>query len=248
MIQFNIQVLSDSAAVASEAAERIVAAADRAVESKGIFTIALAGGSTPKALYELLANETYHSRIDWTKVEIFFGDERCVPPGHAESNYRMAKDAMLCPVSIPPKNVHRMRGELDPEQAARNYSRMLKEKFGDGGLDLILLGMGDDGHTASLFPHTQALNETQHRCAANYVEKLSTWRITLTASFINRSKEILILVSGAAKAERLREVLEGPRDPLRLPIQLIHPSGGTLTWLVDDAAARFVGRPAKQSN
>jgi len=130
-----------------------------------------------------------------------------------------------------------MAGELDANEAARQYGQMLKEKFADDGLDLILLGMGDDGHTASLFPGTAALSETKHRAVGNYVEKLKTWRITLTAPFINRAGEILILVSGASKAQRLAEVLEGSRDPQRLPIQLINPASGRLAWLVDAAAA-----------
>jgi 6-phosphogluconolactonase len=138
-----------------------------------------------------------------------------------------------------------MHGELDANEAARQYGQMLKEKFpstgsgqvADGGLDMILLGMGDDGHTASLFPGTAALNETKHRAVGNYVEKLKTWRITLTAPFINRAKEVLVLVSGASKAKRLAEVLEGPRDPQRLPIQLINPAPGRIVWLVDAAAA-----------
>ena len=236
-----IKVVPDAAEIARAAVERIVAAANRAAEEGRTFSIALAGGSTPKALYELLATDAYKSRIVWPRVEVFFGDERTVPPDHKDSNYRMAREALLSKVPVPGDNVYRMAGERDPNTAAKEYGQMLKEKFGDGGIDLVLLGMGDDGHTASLFPETEALNETKHRCVANYVPKLNTWRLTLTAPFINRSAQVILLVSGASKAQRLQEVLEGAPDPRRLPVQLIKPASGRLTWLVDAAAAGMTG-------
>jgi 6-phosphogluconolactonase len=236
MVAPEIHVLPDPAAVVLEATRRIVAAA-REVDR---LSIALCGGSTPKALYEHLASDDVQRDIDWPKVEIFFGDERCVPPDHPQSNYRMARETLLSKVPIPGDNIYRMRGEIDPQEAAKEYGQMLKEKFVDAGLDLILLGMGEDGHTASLFPGTAALNETRHRIVANYAEHSTTgksWRITMTAPFINRSKQILVLVTGATKAEVLREVLEGAPDPQRLPIQLIEPASGKMTWLIDAAAA-----------
>ena len=232
-----IKVLLDPAEIAHEAAQRIVAAANRVADEGGNFSIALAGGSTPKTLYELLASPAFKSRIDWPRVEVFFGDERTVPPDNKDSNYRMAYEALLSKVPIPGDNVYRMAGEVDPNEAAKEYGQVLKEKFGEGGIDMVLLGMGDDGHTASLFPDTEALNETKHRAVANFVPKLSTWRLTLTVPFINRSKDVMLLVAGASKAARLQEVLEGPREPRRLPVQLIQPTDGRLTWLVDTAAA-----------
>lgn len=232
-----IKVLPDVAGIARETADLIVASALDAISIKGTFSLALSGGHTPEALYALLAEEPYRSAVDWAKVEIFFGDERCVPPDSPESNYGMARTKMLSKLPIPGDNVYRMRGEIDPNEAAKEYGQMVKEKFGDGGIDLVLLGMGPDGHTASLFPGTEALNETRHRCVANYVPKLKAWRITLTAPFINRSGAVAILVAGKDKAERLQEVLEGPRDPQKLPIQLIRPESGSLLWLVDVAAA-----------
>jgi 6-phosphogluconolactonase len=237
-----IKVFPDPAAVAHEAAEFVVQLADESIALTGRFTVALAGGSTPDAMYKLLTGEPYRSRVDWAKVEVYFGDERCVPPDHAESNYRMAKEALLSKVPIPGDNVYRMRGE-EPEHnlAAKEYGQMLKEKFGDdGGLDLCLLGMGDDGHTASLFPGTEAVHEQKHRVVAHFVEKSTTgrsWRLTLTAPFINRCRDVLVLVTGAKKAARVAEVLEGPRDPDRLPIQLIDPMSGRYTWMMDTAAA-----------
>jgi len=235
-----IKVLPTPTDVAREAAERVVRIGEEAIALSGRFSLVLSGGSTPRMLYEMLAREPYAARLDWTKVEVFFADERCVPPDHPESNYRLARETLLSHVPIPGDNVYRIRGEIEPERAAKEYGLILKERFGDGGPDLILLGMGEDGHTASLFPGTEALNETKHRAVANYVERSTTgksWRVTMTAPFINRARNVIILVTGASKAARVSEVLEGPRDPRRLPVQLIAPTNGTLTWLLDAAAA-----------
>jgi 6-phosphogluconolactonase len=232
-----IKVLPDPPAVATEAAQRIVRIAQGAMSDRDEFSIMLSGGSTPKMLYELLATNEFASQFDWPKVQIYFGDERCVPPDHADSNYRMAREAMLSKVPIPGDNVYRIRGEIDPNAAATEYGQLLKEHFQDGGPDVILLGMGDDGHTASLFPGTDALKESKHRCVANYVDKFKAWRITTTAPFINRGKYVLVLVCGASKTGRIQEVLEGPPEPDRLPIQLIDPTSGKMTWLLDAAAA-----------
>ena len=256
MTQPDIKVLPDPAAVAAEAAERVARAADEAIALAGRFSFVLAGGSTPKALYELLAGPAYRQRIDWSKVEVYFGDERTVAPDHVDSNYRMAREAMLSKVPIPEANVHRMRGEIDPEEAAKEYGLLLKEKFpstssgqvpstssgqgGDretGGPNLVLLGMGDDGHTASLLPGTAALRETKHRAVANVVPQLNTTGLTMSAPFLNRAREVILTVTGAGKANRLAEVLQGPRDPERLPVQLIQPASGKITWLIDAAAA-----------
>jgi 6-phosphogluconolactonase len=232
-----IQVVADANAIAAAAAEKIIELADVAISQRGGFSIALSGGSTPKTLFQLLATDSYIKRIDWKNWQIYFGDERCVPPTHADSNFRMASEALLDHVPIQPDHIHRMKGEIEPQQVAIEYGQVLKQNFGDGGLDVILLGMGDDGHTASLFPHTAALNEMNHRCVANYVEKLGVWRITMTAPFINRSRQVIIMVSGAAKAQRIEQVLLGPIDPQSLPIQMIAPFDGGLLWIMDVAAA-----------
>jgi 6-phosphogluconolactonase len=240
MITTEIKVVPDLKELTAEAARRIIARANELLtDNQHFFSIALSGGTTPKLLYELLASEPYRSQLNWSKVEIYFGDERCVPHDHPDSNYRMAYDAMLSKLPIPECNIHRMRGELPPEQAAIEYGQMLKDKFKDGGVDLNLLGMGDDGHTASLFPGTAALNETHHRCVANFVPKFDKWRLTMTYPFINRSKEVMVLIAGAAKAKVLHEVLEGPRGVY--PIQGIAPVG-KMTWLLD-AAASGMGVP-----
>jgi 6-phosphogluconolactonase len=232
-----IRVVPDPSQIAAVAAEVILPAADAAIAARGNFSIALAGGNTPKALYQLLATSSYASHIDWKNWHIYFGDERCVPPAHPDSNFRMANEALLSHVSIPPDNVHRMKGEIEPQRAATEYGEMLKQNFGDGGLDLVLLGMGDDGHTASLFPNTTALAEKRHRCVANRVEKLGVWRITLSAPFINQSRQVVVMVSGAGKAQRLEQVLQGPLDSQNLPIQMIQPATGQILWIMDAPAA-----------
>lgn len=221
-----------------------VAAADlfleRVQSSSGRFTVVLAGGSTPLPIYRLLATDAYASRIDWGRVHVFFGDERCVPPTHPHSNYNSIQDAFLAHVAIPLENVHRMRGELPPEEGAMEYGRMLKAFF-DGGaptFDLQFLGMGDDGHTASLFPHvTAALEETHHRVVATGDTHHPHARLTLTAWAINASREVVVLVAGQGKSAMLKAVLEGNHQPHQYPIQLIAPTNGTLRWFVDAAAA-----------
>jgi 6-phosphogluconolactonase len=242
-----IKVVRDQEQMVEEAASRIVAAAARAEREGNLFSLFLSGGSTPRALYQLLAAEPWRSRLDWRQVELYFGDERCVPTDSPVSNYRMAHEALIGRVPIPAGQVHRMQGEApDPTDAARAYGQLLKEKFADEGCDLMLLGMGGDGHTASLFPGTAGLHETHHRCVANRIPdgypgipEGTNWRITVTFPFINRSREVLILCGGADKRARVQEVLEGPPDPDRLPIQRVDPTpaGGHLTWLLDVAAA-----------
>ena len=232
-----IRISSDANTLAREAAQSVVAAV-----TGGSRTIALSGGSTPRAMLQLLATE-FREAVDWPSLEIYFVDERCVPPDHAESNFRMVNEALLSKVPIKAENIRRMRGEIDPNEAAKEYGQLLKDRFRDGGCDLTFLGMGDDGHTASLFPHTPAVKETHHRCVAQFVEHSTTgrsWRITQTAPFINRSKEVVVLLAGGGKADRLKEVLEGPRDPDRLPIQLISPASGRMIWMLDkDVAAKL---------
>jgi 6-phosphogluconolactonase len=241
MLTPEIKVFPDPAAVAAEAAERVVRAAEQAVELRDAFSLVLAGGGTPRLLYERLASDDYRSQVPWAKVEVFFGDERAVPPDHPDSNHRMAREALLSKVPVPGDNVYRMKGELDPEQAAKEYGQMLKDRFGDAGPDLVLLGMGDDGHTLSLFPGTPAVDESKHRVVANYAEQSTTgksWRITMTAPFVNRAQQVLMLVTGANKATRLAEVLEAdPGEPPKYPVQLIRPESGRIAWLLDAAAA-----------
>lgn len=242
MSEPRIRVLPDTDAIVHELGDKIIYMADQAQKLGQMFSLFLSGGSTPKALYQYLASDAIKSQIDWRGVELYFGDERCVPPDSELSNYRMALETLISKVPIPPDNVYRMKGELDPQEAAKAYGQMLKENFFDEGPDLLLLGMGDDGHTASLFPNTPALNENSHRCVANhvpydYIPKGTEWRLTLTYPFINRSREIAIMVTGASKAKRIDEVLMGDQDIQRLPIQGVKPQLGQVTWYMDIAAA-----------
>jgi len=234
-------LLPDPPAVARRATEAFVEHARRAIAERNTFTVALSGGSTPKAMFDLLASDEFRSKVDWPRVEIFFVDERCVPPTSNESNYRMTRERLLWKVPVQVQNVWRMRGEISPEPAAILYGRDLKNRFQKGAPDLILLGMGDDGHTASLFPNTPALDETDHRCVPNhvpydYIPAGTNWRVTMSAPFINRSKHVMFMVTGASKSARVLEVLTGPRDVQRLPAQLIAPTDGRLSWLLDSAA------------
>jgi 6-phosphogluconolactonase len=235
----NVHVFEAPQDLAEAAAESFAEEAAKSVRERGRFAVALAGGSTPKALYELLATE-YRSALDWDKVHVFFGDERTVPPDHEDSNYRMAYDTLLS--RVPVGSVHRMRGELDPAEAAMLYEEELKRFFdGPPRFDLILLGIGEDGHTASLFPGTPALDVTDRWVVENPVEKLGTVRITLTVPAINAAKRVIFLVAGAGKAEALKEILEGDADPHKYPAKLIRPEGGA-EWMVDRAAAQLLSQ------
>jgi 6-phosphogluconolactonase len=245
-----IEVLPDRERLVQDAAKHVIRLASEAVTKSGRFVIALSGGSTPQPLYVLLASERYMRLIDWSRIHLFWGDERCVPPDDPRSNYRMVRETLLDRVPVPSGNIHRIRGEADPEVAAVAYEQELRAFFGTRGeempprpgFDLILLGMGEDGHTASLFPEMAALTEQVRWTMAGYVEGTSTWRITLTPVVINAAKNVLFMVSGTEKAERLRQVLEGPVQPEVLPAQVINPVDGQLLWLVDEEAGRFLKR------
>lgn len=238
-----VRVFDDPEAVARAAAETFAGLARECVGGRGAFSVALSGGTTPRRVYELLASEEFRGGVPWAGVHVFFGDERMVPPDHADSNYRMASEALLSRVPLPAGNVHRIEGVGDAAANASDYESVMRGFFGEAEwprFDLVLLGMGDDGHTASLFPGTPALEERRAWAAANWVEKLGAWRVTLTAPAINAARRVLFLVTGAGKAGRLREVLSGGRDPSRLPSQLIDPRGGSLSWYVDRAAAAML--------
>jgi 6-phosphogluconolactonase len=221
-----------------------VSAASAAAEAHGVAWIAVSGGTTPKAMFALLADRSapYFARVPWDKLNLFWVDERCVPPTDAESNYRMTNEAMLSKVPLPAGQIHRMKGELEPEVAASQYEAIIRAEFGldrsgDPVFDLVLLGMGDDGHTASLFPHTQALFAMVPLVVANHVPQKDTWRVTLTWPVINRARRVAFLIEGAGKAQVLDDVLLGPYDPESKPSQLIRPDSGKLTFLLDAAAA-----------
>ncbi|MGC9195058.1 MAG: 6-phosphogluconolactonase, partial [Syntrophobacteraceae bacterium] len=219
------------------------------IEKRGRFSLALSGGETPRPVYSRLASPQLRQAIDWSRVFIYFGDERCVPPRDTRSNYLMARTVLFDQIPIKQTNIFRIHGEDPPEKAARDYENVLCNAFGvqsseEGGpregLDLILLGMGENGHTASLFPGSGAVSETKRWVMAVYVETASMWRITTTPLVINAARQVAFLVSGTAKAEMLSHVIEGPFQPAVLPAQSVRPTRGKLLWMVDrQAAARL---------
>jgi 6-phosphogluconolactonase len=236
----NLLVYETPEELAEAAARDFVARAEQAINERGRFAVVLAGGSTPKSTYEALAQD-HADRLDWSRVHVFFGDERTVHPDHEDSNYRMVRETLLSHVTV--GSVHRMRCELPPGEAAANYEEQLREFFGPDGVpafDLILLGLGEDGHTASLFPETSALDVTDRWVVANPVLKLETTRLTLTVPVINAARAVTFLVAGEDKAETLKEILEGDADPRGYPAKLIRPEGGDLAWMVDRAAASLL--------
>ena len=238
----DLRVFADGAELARAAAEEFTRRAAEAIRARGRFSVALSGGSTPRRLFALLADpvEPFRDRIDWRAVHLFWGDERHVPPDHPESNFRMVRETLLDRVEVPAENVHRMRGEEpDAARAAALYEDELRSFFGETPrFDLVLLGLGADAHTASLFPGTAAVHERERWVAAPWIEKLGTFRITLTPAVFDRAAVVIFLVQGEEKAGALRAVLAGNRDPDCVPAQAVHPQDGEILWLVDRAAAR----------
>src|SRR5882757_7540136 len=250
-VTVSYRVLPTPAATARAAAQFFSDVTLKAATDRGVARIAISGGTTPKSMFELLADpaEQFLKQVPWDRIELYWVDERCVPPDHPESNYRMTKEALLSKVPLPAERVHRMEGELDPEVAAARYESVIRNGFRLEGaetptFDLILLGMGDDGHTASLFPHTEALNEMSRLVVANHVPQKDTWRITLTWPVINQGREVAFLIEGAGKSQVLHDVFLGPYDPETKPSQLIRPASRKLTLLLDVAAASKLAEPA----
>jgi 6-phosphogluconolactonase len=241
-----LRIYADAGAVAQALAEYFVATGERAITERGRFMVALSGGNTPRAAYELLAADPLRENLPWSNVFIYFGDERCVPPDDERSNYRMAREAFLDAVPIPGANVARMRGEIDPGQAANEYASILRCELGGAPqLDLVMLGLGEDGHTASLFPGIAQEPEEHSLVEAAYAESQAMWRVTITPKLINAARRVVFAVEGVAKARALAAVYEGPRDPKSYPAQLVQPSSGELTWLVDEAAANLLRSTAR---
>jgi 6-phosphogluconolactonase len=246
-LRIKYYVEADMAALARRTAQYFVEMAAEAVDARGRVRVAISGGSTPRAVFALLADpqQKWRGAMPWDRLNLYWVDERTVPPDDPDSNYRMALEAMLSHVPLPAEQIHRMEGELEPEVAASRYESTLRNRFRLEGaesprFDLVQLGMGPDGHTASLFPHTAAIHEMSRLVTANHVPQLDTWRITLTWPVINHASSVFFLIAGEDKAERVREVFMGPRDPERLPSQLIWPASGILTLFLDKAAAALL--------
>src|SRR5580698_8754101 len=246
-LQIKYYVEPDPAALARRAAQYFLEMASEAVAGRGRARIAISGGSTPKATFQLLADpsQPFRNHMPWDSLDLYWVDERCVPPDDNDSNYRMTREAMLDHVPLQPEQIHRIEGELDPEAAAARYESELRNSFRLEGaesprFDLVALGMGPDGHTASLFPGTEAIHELGRVVVANYVPQKDTWRITLTWPVINESREVFFLIGGKDKADPLHRVLQGAYDPETLPSQLIQPKSGKLLLLLDKDAASLL--------
>lgn len=240
----HIAIYPDIDTISQQAAAYVVRIAREAIVTRGRFTLALSGGGTPKKLYSLLATEPYMSQIDWQLVEIFWSDERCVPPDDPECNYRMAQEVMLSRLSIPVAQVHRMPADrADLDAASLDYTREMQRVFSTNGIpefDLLQLGMGPEGHTASLFPHQPSLRETQRLVMPVSVPKPPPDRLTFTPPILNAARNVLFLATGADKADALQAVIEGPFNPDEYPAQIVRPPNGEVTWMVDSAIAQKI--------
>lgn len=236
----NLEIFSDADALSQAAADYFLALADSAIQQRGQFTVALSGGNTPTPLYRVLGTPKFQKAINWDHIHFFWGDERCVPPDHPNSNYRMVREVLLQKISIPEENVHRVPAELEPRMAAFAYEEVLRNYFFDEWprFDLVLLGMGEDGHTASLFPNSAGLNETHRWFIANHAPEKDEWRLTLTKNAINAARHIAVIVTGDSKAATLIDVLEGEHQQHEKPIQLIAPGNGEMVWFLDQTAAK----------
>jgi len=240
--RFEARVLPDLDSLAEEAAREFARAAKECLRDRALFRVALAGGSTPRVLHDRLVRKPYRSRIDWNRIRFFFGDERCVPPDHERSNYRMARETLFEPLRIPSDHVFRMRGEEEPHAAAAEYARTIASEFARSRsgvrFDLVFLGLGPDGHTASLFPGTKALGERNRPVAANYIPKFREWRLTLTYPAFNSARRMIFLAAGEEKREPASRILKRERGYRELPAARIRPRCGALLWLLDEEAGR----------
>jgi 6-phosphogluconolactonase len=246
----SVEIFSAPEAMAEAAAKLFAARAAKVVSARGRFAAALSGGKTPVALYSILAKPPFALQIPWTRVHLFWVDERCVPPDHHDSNYRMARELLLDHVPIPPANIHRMPGEMDPVEAAALYEKGLSDFFAPRGagfpvFDFILLGLGEDGHTASLFPGTRAIHESARWVLCDYVDAQKGWRITLTPPVINSARTVVFLAAGSGKAAVLKDILDGPYRPDALPAQVVRPASGELLWMLDRDSAALLKEKGK---
>jgi 6-phosphogluconolactonase len=244
-----VEILPDESHLAEAAADHFVGIVEATLRYRQIADVALAGGSTPRAMNALLAASPRRSHVAWDRIRFFFGDERSVPPDDPESNYRMTRETLFDPLGIPPEHIFRIHGEADPQTAAEEYAEVLVRELGSRPrFDLLYLGMGPDGHTASIFPGTLATIDDSKLVVANWVEKFKTWRVTLTPHVINDATHVVITAGGASKADALHAVLDGPHEPDTYPVQLVDPQDGELHWFIDEAAgAKLVRRPAAEA-
>jgi 6-phosphogluconolactonase len=240
-----VRVYPTRSAAAHAAAAQFVATAEKAMNARGRFTVALAGGNTPRDVYRLLATEEYASMVDWPNVSVFWGDERCVPFNDPENNASMARETLLNHVPVAPNNIYRIQSQLPPQEAAQNYEQTLRRYFSGRGtnlpnFDLVLLGIGAEGHTASLFPGSPLLNEKERWVGAVYVEKMKSWRISLTPVALNAASKVLFTVIGEEKAQAVKQILTEPKQPNLLPAQVVDPPDGQVLWIFDKPASSLI--------
>lgn len=235
-------LVRESEGLASEsAADLFVSSAMRSTFERGVFNVAIPGGSSPRGMFTLLAQAEWSRHVPWEWTHIFFTDERCVPPDSRENNYKQAHDLLLSRTPIPEAKIHRFETELPPDQAAAAYEAVIRAALGSAPVfDLVILGMGADTHTASLFPHTPALEESEKLAAANWVEKLAAWRLTLTIPMLCAAREVVVLAFGESKAEAVRTALQGPVDVHAHPVQAVRPPNSRLVWVLDQPAASLL--------
>jgi 6-phosphogluconolactonase len=229
-------------------AERIVYLIEHAIQENGLCNIALAGGNTPREVYTKLAANSCRDRVDWNGLHLFWGDERMVPPDHQDSNFRMVQQTLLEHINIPDGNVHRIRGENTPEKASEEYAQLLHNSFREDipCFDLILLGIGEDGHTASLFPDTDAIEECKRHVVAVFVPRLNTWRVTLTFPVLNAAREVFFLVSGSSKSKIIQRIMSIKEPTKEFPATMVNPENGTLHWMLDSDAAASINKNVKE--
>ncbi len=243
----NIHAYSNKEKLVIATAEHMVNSIERAIQKNGLCNVALSGGNTPGGVYSMLAASPYRERVDWDRLHLFWGDERMVPPEHQDSNFRMVQETLLDHIKIPGENVHRIRGEIAPEEAATEYTELLHDHFKGSPpcFDLILLGLGEDGHTASLFPETDAVGECEKHAVAVFVPRLSAWRVTLTLPVLNAAREILFLVSGKSKSEMVQRIMSIKQPAKELPATMVDPQNGELHWMLDSEAMVLINKNAR---
>jgi len=244
----NIHAYPNKGKLVAATTECIADCMEQAIQKNGLCNMALSGGKTPGGIFSLLASNPYRDRLDWSRLYLFWGDERMVPPEHQDSNFRLVQETLLDHIKIPDENVHRMRGEIAPEEAAAEYIELLHDHF-KGDLpcfDLMLLGLGEDGHTASLFPETDAVEESKKHAVAVFVPKLDAWRVTLTLPVLNAARKILFLVSGKSKSEMVQRIISNKQPAKEIPATMVNPQNGELHWMLDSDAMVLINKSARE--
>jgi len=243
----NIHAYPNKEKLVTATAELVAGSIEHTIQQNGLCNMALSGGNTPGGVFSLLASSDYRDCVDWNRLHLFWGDERMVPPEHQDSNYRLVQETLLDHINIPDENVHRMRGEIVPDEAAAEYAELLYNHFAVSPpcFDLMLLGLGTDGHTASLFPETDAVEECEKHAVAVFVPKLDAWRVTLTLPVLNAARKILFLVSGKSKSEMVQRIVSNKQPAKEIPATMVNPQNGELHWMLDSEAMVLINKNSR---